>query len=125
MAKGINPLLSDFPDDDLNVGRRIVHANVTEEDEIEIKVQMKDGTVGQITIKASTIAQIILDRNNRKVEVDEVGQTISVDVGDGDLGGGNPGERNAVEYTDADELLAASKKRLPSGVVGGPVRRLP
>ena len=122
----INPLLSDFPDDDLHVGRRVVQANITEADEILVNIRMIDGSMGSITIKATTIAQIIIDRNAKAAELAKEAESMpvsnAIDVGDGDLGGGDP--RPVISnVVDADELLEASRRR--SNITGGPVKRLP
>lgn len=120
----VNPLLSDFPEDDLHVGKRVVQANVTEADEILVNVQLADGSIGSITIKASTLAQIILDRNARTAQAAQQPASPTtqnaIEVGDGDLGGGNQ-QPTFSNLVDADELLSASKRR--SGVTGGPVQR--
>lgn len=125
-VSNINSLLSDFPDDDLHVGRRVVQANITESDEILVNIRMIDGSIGSITIKATTIAQIIIDRNTKAAELAKEAESMpvsnAVDVGDGDLGGGDP--RPVISnVVDADELLEASRRR--SNITGGPVSRRP
>ncbi len=109
-APSLSPLLSEFPDDDLGVGRRVIRADITESDEIVVRVRMHDGSVGEIGIKGTTLSQIILDRNAKALGInarapDEV---FSVDVGDGDIGGDKNQKVSA--SVDVDELLAASKK---------------
>ncbi len=117
----VNQLLSDFPDDEFNIGKRIVQANITEVDEIVVNIRMVGGEMGTITIKGTTLAQIIMDRNIKAAKADASFESAddgsSIDVGDG-LGGED--RRSEISnIVDADELLAASKKRLPSGVTGG------
>lgn len=116
LSNNVNPLLSDFPDnhDGIVVGKRIIQANITEADEIVVNIQMIDGSIGNLTIKATTLAQIIIDRNARAVpqEVEAPPEVTAIDVGDGDLGGSNP-QAQLSNIVDADELLNASRKRPP------------
>ena len=104
---GIIPLAEDFPDEDLKVGKRIVQVNLTELDELRVVIKMAGGLLGEITVKASTLSQIIQDRNkaNSPVEIEE-GATV-INVGDGF---GEPVVENKV--AEPDELLRKTNWRV-------------
>jgi hypothetical protein len=92
-------------DDDFGNVDRQINLDIIEGDTINVKIRMVNGTVGQITIKGSTIAQVILDRNaSAQQEEQEDG---AVQVGDDDLGGSAPASRSVT----AEALVNASLKR--------------
>ena len=99
----LNRIDVDFPDIEGAVpNKRVVNLNITHLDELHIVIRMESGKEGEITIRAATIAQVILDRAQVKEEELARGASDGIQVGDGL--GGEPAEVREIPVT-ADELL--------------------
>lgn len=97
------------PEESPAVGTRFFNLDITEVDIIDVTITMADGSKGNLQIKGTTLAQIILDRNARALPAPEPPvATNEIQVGDGDL---PEGARVASKIVPAEDLLAASQKR--------------
>lgn len=82
--------------------------DLTEADTLNLNIRMADGTVGSITIKGSTIAQIIMDRNARAAAAPES------ETKEGEIQVGDDGLHEIpvipLRVIGAEEILEASKR---------------
>jgi hypothetical protein len=98
------------PDDGLKLGSRLFKLDINEADLIDVDITMCDGTRGNLQIKGTTLAQIILDRNARAAPAVEAPTvTNEIQVGDGDL---PAGAQTVSKIVPADDLIAASRKSI-------------
>lgn len=86
---------------------RIFQYDVSFGDEMRFNITMSDGQVGTITIKAATLVQVILDRNQREA-VAAANAGPEIQVGDGGIAGTVIPKMTPKSVT-ADDLLEASK----------------
>ena len=104
----VNPSIgqASLEDDDFGMRARQINLDLSEADTINITIKMIDGSVGQVSIKATTIAQIIIDRNAKAAPVQDSESTVTeIQVGDGDI---SDTPVIPLKIVSADEILAAS-----------------
>jgi hypothetical protein len=95
-------------EDDFDLRAKTYTLDLNEADVLNLTIRMADGSNGQISIKGTTIAQIILDRNAKAVPVqDPESTTTEIQVGDGDI---SDAPVIPLKLANADEILTASQR---------------
>lgn len=95
-------------DDDFDIRPKTYTLDLNEADVLNLTVKMIDGSNGQISIKGTTIAQIILDRNAKAAPVQDPESTATeIQVGDGDI---SDAPVIPLKMVNADEILEASQR---------------
>ncbi len=95
-------------DDDFDTRAKTFTIDLNTADTIDLNVRMADGVVGRISIKGSTIAQIIMDRNSKQIEKDRQ-ETASTEI---QVGEGDGYSKSVAESTTvgSEEILDASRR---------------
>lgn len=103
-----NEIVPKTDDDGIHAGRRYFKLEVTEADELDIDITLADGSLGNLQIRCTTLAQIILDRNAKALVPDLPESSITeIQVGDGDM---NTNVVVPLKRVNADDLITATQR---------------